>query len=66
MPDPCLDIFLNANINPLHTMIMKETYLKGEYLAPEVKVMNIGTRSVLCVSDATAVGGSTEMESVDW
>ena len=35
-------------------MIMKETYLKGEYLALEVKMMNIGTRSVLCVSEATA------------
>ena len=61
MPDPCLDIFLNANINPLHTMIMKETYLKGEYLAPEVKMIEISSREVLCAS-----GDTQEYENGAW
>ena len=45
---------------------MKEKKPICEYLAPRVKVMELKSRAVLCVSEGEAARNDTEMENQDW
>lgn len=45
---------------------METVHSNGEYLAPEIKVMEINTSQLLCLSEETGALNSVEMKPEEW